>query len=231
MSKHLSLLTGVTVILLTVSSCEPKQPKVINEGQIVYGIEYDSLILCTIDKKLLPSSLTVRFCNNNTINIIDALSGAVTISIISQPGKREFSTLLKVFDKKLYHSEPYVNGQYPAMYARMPKVIIDTLVNDCKFLGYRCKKAMGYFAGNPDSKFEIIYTNEINIENPNMNTPFENIDGVMLGFSLRFNRYDMKLKALSITETKVDSYAFNIPADYKKVDYQTMTDLIYLLQQ
>jgi hypothetical protein len=231
MSRRVNQLVGWAVFFVLMSSCESKHPKEIREGQIDYCIEYDTLTLSRIDKKILPSSLIVRFCNNNTINTIDALSGAVTISIISQPSKKEFATLLKVFNKKLYHSEPYANGQYPALYARIPKVIIDTLVNDCDYLGFQCKSVMGYFADNPDSKFEIIYTKQISIDKPNLNTPFENIDGVMLGFNLRFNRIDMRLRARSVTKTKVNADAFSIPPDYKKVDFQTMTDLIYLLQQ
>ena len=231
MNRSVIQLVGLALILLSLSSCISKSPKKISEGRIEYDIEYDTLTLSRIDKKILPSSLIVRFCNNKTINTIDGLSGAIAISIISQPSKKEFTTLLKVFNKKLYHSEPYTNGHYPALYARIPKVNIDTLITDCDYIGYKCKSVMGYFADSPDNKFEIIYTKQIAIDNPNMYTPFENIDGVMLGFNLRFNNLDMKLRARNVAKENINDDAFKIPTDYKMVDFQTMTDLIYLLQQ
>ncbi|HDP75467.1 MAG TPA: hypothetical protein ENN49_06290 [Bacteroidales bacterium] len=231
MNRGVNQLVGVAVILFSLSSCISKSPKEIGEGRIEYDIEYDTLTLSRVDKKILPSSLIVRFYNNNTINTIDALSGAVTISIISQPAKKEFTTMLKIFNKKLYYSEPYTNGHYPALYARIPKVNVDTLVKDFDYIGYKCKSVMGYFADNPERKFEIIYTKQIAIDNPNLNTPFESIDGVMLGFNLRFNNVEMKLRACNVTKENINADAFKIPEDYKKVDFQTMTDLIYLLQQ
>lgn len=231
MNRSVNQLVGAVVILFTLSSCISKSPKQISEGLIEYDIEYDTLTLSRLDKKILPSSMVVRFSNNNTINTIDGLSGAISISIISQPSKKEFTTLLKVFNKKLYHSEPYTNGHYPAPYSRIPKVNIDTLITDCDYIGYKCKSVMGYFADRPDNKFKIIYTKQIAIDNPNLNTPFESIDGVMLGFNLRFNNLDMKLKARNVSKESIDKDLFKIPKDYKMVDFQTMTDLIYLLQQ
>ncbi len=229
MQKYLLVLTGL--LALIVLSCEVGRKKSISEGEIEYDIEYDSVTLSRIDKKILPSVLIVKFRDNNTINIIEALSGALTISIISQPQKKEFTTLLKVFNKKLYHNEPFTNGQYPALYSRIPQVAIDSVFTQCELLGYSCNRVQGYYVDEPENRFEIIYTQQIAINNPNQNTPFERVDGVMLAFRLKLNKINMNLKAKSIKDISVLQSAFEIPNDYKKVDFQTMTDLIYLLQQ
>lgn len=222
---------SVGILFIHLVSCGPKHSKNITEGVIEYDIDYDSITLSRIDKKVLPSSLVVQFQDNNTINTIEALSGAVTISIISQPRKREFVTLLKVFNKKLYHDEPYTEGLYPALYARIPKVVIDSLNQECNFLGFKCFRVQGYYVDTPDSRFEIIYTNDISIDNPNQNTPFEGIEGVMLAFNLRLSKVNMFLKAREVRKSRISGKAFTIPDDYKRVDLQTMTDLLYLLQQ
>lgn len=220
------------VIALSTSSCrEIISKKRIKEGVIKYEISYDSSTSKKMDVRLLPSSLTVKFKDNNTLNTIDAFSGAISISIISNHANQQFITLVKVFNKKMYHEEPNTNGKYPALYARIPSVKITSNLEPCKFMSFRCYKAKGYFADKPESEFEIIYTKDIDISTPNINTPFEEIDGVMLAFSLRMNSLMMRLEAKSVKRGKISDDTFSIPQDYTSVDFQTITDLIHLLQQ
>ncbi|HNV52763.1 MAG TPA: hypothetical protein PLH91_04285 [Tenuifilaceae bacterium] len=219
-------------LVLTVSSCRDFiGKKRIKEGIIKYEITYDSTTSKKMDTRLLPSSLLVKFKDNNTLNTIDAFSGAISISIISNSNTNQFVTLVKVFNKKMYHEEPNTDGKYPALYSRIPSVKIISNNEKCKLLGYNCLKARGYFEDQPNSEFEIIYTKDIDISSPNINTPFEKIDGVMLGFNLRINSLMMQLKAQSVKKSKIPDETFSIPADYSLVDFQTITDLIYLLQQ
>lgn len=228
---HFRAATGLLIAFVLYSCGDSAVRKRIKEGVIKYEINYSSATTQRIDKHFLPSSLIVRFKDNNTINTIDALSGAISISIINNHISQQFITMVKVFNKKLYHDESNTSGQYPALYSRIPNVIITSDGESCKFLGYNCTKALGYFADQPDSEFEIIYTKEIDIENPNTNTPFEQINGVMLSFNLRINSLTMQLKATSVKKSKIPPELFSIPPDYVRVDFQTITDLIYLLQQ
>lgn len=221
----------VLCVVVLVTSCSRFSKKNIKQGVITYDITYDSVLLKQTDARLLPSELTVKFNNNCTLNTIDALSGAVSISIINNPLKQQFSTLLKVFNKKLYHTENFSDGKYPALYSRIPQVRIIESSESCKFLNYNCIKAMGYFANTPDVHFEIVYTKEIDIQNPNINTPFEMVDGVLLKFHLRINSMEMFLSARSVEHKKVPMSTFDIPDGYAAVDFKTITDLIYMLQQ
>jgi len=221
-----------SLFLLSITSCrEIITKKRIKEGVIKYEITYDSATSKKMDIRLLPSSLIVKFKDNNTLNTIDAFSGAISISIISNHVNQQFVTLVKVFNKKLYHEEPNTDGKYPALYAKIPSVKIISNHEPCRFMSYRCYKAKGYFADRPDSEFEIIYTKEIDINAPNINTPFEEIDGVLLAFNLRINSLMMRLEAKSVKKVKISDDTFSIPQDYTPVDFQTITDLIYLLQQ
>lgn len=220
------------VSAIFISSCrEIIRKKGINEGVIKYEITYDSTTSSKVDVRLLPSTLIVKFKDNNTLNTIDAFSGAISISIISNNTNQQFVTLVKVFNKKLYHEEQSTEGKYPALYAKIPTVRILPNHEPCKFLGYHCYKAKGFFSDKPESEFEIIYTKEIAINGPNVNTPFEGIDGVMLAFNLRINSLMMHLKAKSVKKSKISDETFAVPTDYNEVDFQTITDLIYLLQQ
>ena len=72
-------------VVVLVTSCSRFSKKNIKQGVITYDITYDSVLLKQTDARLLPSELTVKFNNNCTLNTIDALSGAVSISIINNP--------------------------------------------------------------------------------------------------------------------------------------------------
>ena len=160
--RHFLVPLGLVLFVLTISSCNDIiGRKKIKEGIIKYEITYDSLTGKKIDVRMLPSALTVKFKDNNTLNTIEAFSGAISISIISNHTNQQFITLVKVFNKKLYHEEPNTAEKYPALYARIPSVKITSNDEPCKYLGYHCYKAKGYFADQPDSEFEIIYTKEI----------------------------------------------------------------------
>lgn len=219
------------VVALLLSCTHPFGGKKIKRGVISYAITYDSTMLEKVDPRLLPSALTVSFNENRTFNAIEALSGSVSISIISDPGKQLFVTMLKVFSKKLYHAEQYEKGKYPALYSRIPRVLISTDFEEMEMLGYRCKRVTGHFVDNPGYSFDIIYTDEIAISEPNKNTPYEAINGVLLVFDLKLNNTLMHIKAQSVERKRVSRKLFEIPDDYKEVDFQTITDLIYMLQQ
>lgn len=231
--RHLPVsMVILAVTVVAISSCNSiTGKKHINEGIIKYEITYDSITSKKIDTRLFPSALLVQFKNNNTLNTIDVFSGTVSLSIAKNEMLQQYITLVKVFNKKMYYDEPYVDGKYPALYARIPAVTLTSNNVPCKYLGYKCLKAKGYFADRRESEFEIIYTREIGIRSPNVNTPFEQIDGVMLTFNLRINSLMMILKAKSVRGNSIPDGIFEIPENYTRVDFQTITELIYLLQQ
>lgn len=225
--------TGLIILsAFLIQSCGQRfKNRNLSEGVITYDITYDSAIQNRYDAWLLPSELIVKFNNNHSINTIEALAGAISISIIKNPERKEFSTLLKIFNKKLYHSEPIEQERYPALYSRMPSVKLISEGETCEFLGFSCTKAKGYFDDNPNFPFEIIYTSQIKIENPNTHTPFEEVKGTLLRFNMRLNNLTMHVVARSVAPEHVSLELFVPPSDYVATDSQTIADLIYTLQQ
>jgi len=231
MRKPIAGLVILSVFFI-ISSCGGRvKNNSISEGVITYDITYDSAVQNRYDAWLLPSELTVRFNSNHSINTIEVLAGAISISIIKNPERKEFSTLLKIFNKKLYHSEPIEQEHYPALYSRMPAVKLISEDETCEFLGFNCTKVKGYFADSPEFPFEIIYTSQIQIENPNANTPFEEVQGTLLCFRLRLNNLTMHATARSVKSEPVPLELFAPPTDYDATDSQTIANLIYTLQQ
>lgn len=205
--------------------------KKITEGKISYDVSYDSITTRKYNPRLLPSSLTIEFKGNNTKTTIDALTGAISMSLIKNYDKQQYSTLIKFIGKKLQHTEPFDTSHYPALYVTVPKLnIIIKNKESCELYGFNCEKISGYFEDSTNM-FDIIYTNDIKISNPNSNTPFEQIDGVMLEFNLYLKPITMQLKMSSISKTKIPKSTFEVSEEYCNVDYKTMSGIVTALMQ
>ena len=69
--------------------------------------------------------------------------------------------------------------------------MIKYLKTDKVIAGYKCKLARVFIEDVP-TPIDVYYTEDIHIENPNRNTPFSEINGVLLEFETTMNQYSVK---------------------------------------
>jgi len=162
--------------------------------------------------------------------MIEGLAGAANLTYISNIEDENFIILAKFLNKKLYYQESIVSNGLPNTYAGMPKITIKETSETALFKGYTCKKAIASFDDSLSNPFEILYTNEIKIENPNANTPFEAIKGVMLQFKVKLFKHMMSVSATVIKQEHISMDEFSIPPEYEKVSKKTIEDLLSLLE-
>lgn len=229
MKAHLGNLV-IAVSLLTMVGCGGKHGKNFTEGKIDYTVTYDSATTSRFNPRLLPSTVSIRFKDNNTKTTIEALSGAISFSLIKDAKQQQYTTLIKVIGKKLKHTEQFDTTRFPALYANVPEITIDSNIQQLEMDGLSCHKVSGYFV-DPNSRFEIIYTNDIQTLNPNDNTPFEPIKGVLLEFNLLLAPITMQLKANNIEKIRIPKSTFEVSKEYCEVDYKTMKDIISAMQK
>lgn len=220
----------IVLILSTLYSCVGRKSAKFNEGEIGYQVSYDSLTRARIHPRFLPSTCSIAFSHNTTKTTFSLLSGTVTFALINDHNHHQFSTLLDIMGKKLQHTEPYDSGRYPALYAGFPQIIIDTIMQHADIKGLSCELAKAHYADTSQT-FDIVYTHDIDITQPNHHTPFAAIDGVMLQFSLRMGRVCMSLRANHINQKPVPSSTFEVGAEYSPVDYKTITQIISAIQK
>lgn len=227
-SKYLLVLS---LLLLAISGCsEYRSKKIFNEGTIEYSILFGEKDQSKISSSMLPNKLTVKFKDNNTSNRIEGLSGSVNLEYINNIDDQSIIILVNLWSKKLYFQDSLANVNLPNAYAGMPELTIDKTNEIVKFQGFMCKKAIAQYKDSSGYTFEILYTNDIIIKNPNANTPFSSIDGVMLKFSIKFHKHLMNISATSITPEKISMDEFVVPPGYEKVPKRTIEDLISLMQ-
>jgi hypothetical protein len=227
-SKHYYF---VFIILLTISGCSSfRSKKVFKEGTIEYAIQSEDQAKPGFNSHLVPNKIIVKFRDSNTSNTIEGLSGAVTLTYINNFEDQICIILVKLLNKKMYFEEPLVKSSLPSTYSGMPQLIIKKTDEIVNFQGYKCNKAIASFNDSTKYSFDILYTNEIKITNPNANTPFDSIDGVMLKFKVKLYRHLLSISATNIKQEDISMDNFTTPADYDKVPKRTIEDFISLLQ-
>lgn len=194
------------------------------EGRISYRIVYDSLTNTAIPHKLLPSDISVRFKDNNTFTQI---GGMMSMGLIRKYNEQLFTSLvnIKFTGLRLKYTETF-DVKTPAFYANVPAITISEQREDIQMFGLNCKRATGYYQAAMLHPFEIIYTNDIDIAEPNAHSPFAEIDGVMLAFTLYMPPFMMHVKAIDVRSERVDDNLFEAPNNYSEVDAQAIADLL-----
>lgn len=229
--KHHKISTILSLLLLLISGCSDSgNKKKFNEGTIEYLVEYGGDNPSKTNLNLLPNKFTIKFRDNNTSNRIEGLSGNVNLTFIKNIEADNLIILVNIWNKKLYYQDTLSKEKLPNAYAGMPEISIEKTSETVTYKGYNCKKAIAHYKDSTDYSFEILYTNDINIANPNANTPFEPIDGVMLKFSIKLRKYTMNISASSIKSEDIPMSEFLAPSDYEKVPKRTIEDLISLMQ-
>ena len=200
-------------------------PKDFDEGRIEYQITYDEATRRSRNTMMLPSALTIDFKEENFRMRMEALSGAVAMSLIKDSEQAQYITAIKIFGRKVKNTQPAVAGQHTPLYATVPPLIVETPPVPCQFMGYNCQRVRARYEGT-DTPFDIIYTDEICPLRTTADSPLEQIDGVMLQFRLYLKPLTLCLTAKRVVETDVDEALFSLPADYEEIVYADMASVI-----
>jgi hypothetical protein len=220
----------LAIAIVFISCGETRSKKKFNEGVIEYSINVEGADKAKISSYSIPSKFIVKFRDNNTSNRIEGMSGSVNLSFIKNIDEQTFIVLVNLWNKKLYYQDSLIKKNLPETYPGMELLIIDKTDETIEYNGYNCKKAVAHFKDSSNLSFDILYTNDIDIANPNINTPFEPIDGVMLKFSVKLNKYLMNLTATTIKQEDIPMEEFELPEGYEKVTKRTIEDLVSLMQ-
>lgn len=205
----------VLFIVISISACKDLTVKDIDEGVMKYKITYledkskNPLIA------LLPSHLEMHFKDNSVLLNVKGWMGIFESSFIKNYETGELITTMKMMSRKYY----YLNGGEKGYMG-------DTKYNDIIFefddvkkeiIGFDCKHAVATVPAE-NLTFDLFFTEEIAIEEPNLNTVFEEIPGVLMEFHMDMNGIPMHLIATELNECEVPEFNFAVPKDYERVE-------------
>jgi GLPGLI family protein len=225
MKKRLFIsLIGFVYILIFIG-CGQSDDKFISEG----AIEYTASVVDQNNPmaSLAPSKMTIKFKNNKSNAEMSAGMGLFSTSFISNPEAKTMTQLVKLLNKKfsLVHDEAKIkkeNDDFP---------LEITPSKETKLIaGYKCEKAHIKLNGEDPTEFDIYYTKDLGIKNPNFANPFYKIDGVLMEYQMKKFGLEMKFTAKSVKKEDIDDATFDLPADYKPISEKEMNELFQSLQ-
>ncbi len=225
---NISRILSLLVLIIFINSCSsPFEKDGIKEGVIEYEITYLENEMTNFAVSFLPRTMYMKFRNNMSISTIEGFMGVFFVKNITDLRKMQNTTLLKALNNEFFYlgerkEQPCCIGEFGELEF---KITEDTL-RICDFL---CKKAI---AKLPDgSSFEVYFTEEIGLKNPNALTPFEPIDGVLMKFQMKLNSVRMDINAKKFYEKKVPVEEFEIPPGFKRISKEKMEEVVNELME
>ena len=215
--------TIIIFLFLLINSCTVKE-RVINEGVLEYNVEYLTSKEENPIVNLLPPSMYIKFKNNNTYTLIKGWMGVFSLSYISNSEKETNTTLLKIMNQKYYYSSQFNDTNF--VFDDFEGMNLQFTNATKKILGYNCKKVIVTFQNTNTPPFDVYYTNEIKIKNATFNTPFKNIDGVLMEFNIRMSQIPMRLTISKVKSVEVSDDVFDIPPSYIKVERKKIQNIL-----
>jgi len=223
LKKVLTFLVGIATLLFALPGCKQGLFKKHNsEGTI----EYKVAVMDSNNPmaKFAPDKMLVKFKNNLSYAQLIAGMGLFETDFVNDEPNHKIIQMVRLLNKKVFYiaDTNAVNKELKAS----PKLVF-TPSSDTKVIaGFKCKKIGVAYADNKFPPFDLYYTEDIKLDNPNWATPFRDINGVLMGY--RISRYGFYLEC---TATKVsmddaiDDKQFQIPPEYKKISKEQIDEL------
>ncbi len=215
MSKSiLKYLTFTLLVILLVDCNRGKRPG-LSEGRIEYKITYEQQEIGGYSASLLPSKMTMEFRDNMVKNTIQGGMGFFNLVNVSDLNNYKFITYLKFIDKRYIFKGD--KNEPPCCFGLMDGMDIEFTRQTKEIIGFDCRKAIASFPDDGIESFDIWYTEELQLDKPNGNSPFQKIPGVLLEFNTIMGNANMHMVAKSCDVTRIPVRIFELPKNYTQV--------------
>jgi len=222
------LIIASLLFVLFFSSCDEQGGP--QEGELVYQISYlqsesDNPLIT-----LLPKTIVIRFKDNNTVAYIEGFFGTFQLRFINNSDQQESYTVLRILDKK-YISINNIDS-LSAGYENLTGVQITINESDtASIAGLLCYEVDVVCHKLSDSIVKFYYTNDIDIDHPNSNTPFNEIDGLLTKFQTKVAGIDMVFELIEFKNILINENEFLAPPDYEEITSQELNDILQSFQE
>ena len=205
---------SVIILIFVCCSCVRQHNRPINQGEIHYSVEYlGKVTLMPID--LMPKSMVVAFKNDKIIYELISPFGNSGITNLSNPSKDIHDTYLSLFTIRYFY--PAKQGEIYPGFDAMNGMEVHKTPKTQVICGYHCKNAEVTFPFNRNKVYNVWYTTEIPVKNPNASTPFCQIDGVLMSFFFFIGSSEFRFKAENIYKKDIPDKVFERKDKFQRV--------------
>ncbi len=220
---------GILIFLvLTLISCgneeDFQKPKAINEGVIIYELSYPQFKDDNIFTSMFPNEMAFKFKDNNTKSELKTSMAVFSTALLAEKNKKTLTHLVRIASK--YSGLVMDSTQIVHEYGKMPDGMVITPTSKTKTIaGFVCKNALITFSNDSTKNFDVYYTDEIGIEDPNWCTPYHEIKGVLMEATVNKFNIDMHMIAKSVTAQKFEESEFQITQKFQPITVEEMADI------
>lgn len=219
-------LLGLT-LLSSIVSCGPggsDEELPIREGVIVYSLTYPQFTEDNIFTSMFPNEMTFKFKDNDTKSELKTSMAVFSTAILAEHNKRSLTHLVRIANK--YSGLVMDSAQIMNEYGKAPEDMTITLTDQTKVIaGFECNHALVTFSSDTSRNFDLYYTNDIAIQDPNWCTPFHEIKGVLMEAQVNKFNIDMHMVAKSVTRQEFPEDEFKVTQKYQPITVEEMADI------
>lgn len=216
----------IIVSVFIAASCSEKRPEgFYSQGRLEYKITYLNAHDGNFDPALLPKRMVLEFNNEFSTNTIDGFMGLFKLGNLIYFQKSKSVSYLKVLDQDyVFHGEKHEPMCCFDNYEGM-KIEKDTSTKI--IAGLKSNHAHAILPATGE-EFDIYYTYDINIKNPNSTNPYFKINGVLTDFVLYMKPYKMRFVANKFNPEKKPKDNLGIPDDAKEI---SRAQMVYYMEK
>lgn len=209
----------VFFLLLVLYACKRGE----HEGTIKYDIVFDEQ-----EKKeraiidLLPNTMNYCFKQGSSMSEISFM-GMFRTAYISNVQNQTNNVLFYFMPKGYFCSTQF--GEKTIGFDPMPSIVLTHTKETKEILGLTAHKVHVSFSDSSQEEYDVWYTNDFAVENPNWHTPYKDIDGVLLDYRIKMKGISMHLTIASFSDLAIDTTKFSIPKSYTQVSPDEMDDI------
>lgn len=227
MKKPLAALLILLFILIT--SCQKTKRKGgITSGRIDYQITYLNDDLDKKTRNILPSQMKLLFDEKQASNNIEGFMGMYKLNAFTNFHTRKCSTVLKVLDKHYLFKGS--RDEQMCCFDMMEDMKIRKTDETKIIAGFLCKKAIISLPSSRET-FDIYYTEEITLKNPNSTNPYKEIKGVLMEFELKLLYLKMRFVANRYQKIENDNFNARLNENSRQVTRWQMTQILKKLME
>jgi hypothetical protein len=202
-------------------SCRERGGKFIDQGEIHYTIDYVGDF--GVPKEFLPKYLIVSFKKDKILYNMSGLGNSGIFNLIN-PEKGIYDTYFSIPPARFYYAG--VQGELYPGFSTMEGMVLKKTTKTAFICGYKCKNAEVTFLTSSDSTYNIWYTDEIKIKNPNASTPFNQIDGVLMNFFFFIGTSELHFSAQGVYNKNISEETFERKIKFTRISREDITRLI-----
>lgn len=210
-------------LTLIINGCHRsgRGPEIVDVTHLKYEIEYLEEMAGDIPTKLLPRTMDAYYSRNHVFTRIEGFFNQFTLIQIADLRKKQVSTLLDFFGTHVcYTGEP---GELPAGITLPDRLDLRYTGDTATIGGFLSERIE---VETNEDNFDIYYTREIKVRNPNISTPYQTVNHPLTAFKIELSQLKMFLKCEDYSRESIDPEIFTISDKYRAVSRPTMEAII-----